>query len=110
MREAPGSSRPRMGSRGKGFRDQRRSLQRSKPNSPLSDSRDSSTHDRPKIGITVHPRRGLEYFGPYRRAVVAAGAEPVDLVPRTKTLPDLDGPLLPGGRDRGPPLYGYPRD
>jgi len=85
-------------------------LPRSKPNSPPSDSRDALTHDRPKIGITVHPRRGLEYFGPYRRAVTAAGAEPVDLVPGTKTLPDLDGLLLPGGWDVDPSFYGERRD
>src|SRR5260370_12112018 len=110
MREATGSSPPRIGSRGKGYKDQRKSLPRPKPNSPPSDSRDASTHDRPKIGITVHPRRGLEYFGPYRRAVVAAGAEPVDLVPGTKTLPDLDGLLLPGGWDVDPSFYGERRD
>jgi putative glutamine amidotransferase len=66
--------------------------------------------DKPRIGITVHPRRGLEYFGPYRRAVVAAGAEPVDLVPGTKKLPDLDGLLLPGGWDVDPSFYGERRD
>src|SRR5260370_42091748 len=97
MREATGSSPPRIGSRGQGFKDQRKSLPRSKPNSPPSDSRDASTHDRPKIGITVHPRRGLVYFGPYRRAVVAAGAAPVYLGPGTYQLPDLEWLLLPGG-------------
>jgi len=66
--------------------------------------------DKPRIGITVHPRRGLEYFGPYRRAVVAAGAEPVDLVPGTKKLPELDGLLLPGGWDVDPSFYGERRD
>src|SRR5258708_6765121 len=109
MREATGSSPPKIGLRGQGFKDQRKSLPRSKPNSPPSDSRDASTHARPKIGITVHPRRGLAYFGPYRRAVVAAGAEPVDLVPGTKTLPDLDGLLLPGGWDVDPSFYGERR-
>jgi putative glutamine amidotransferase len=65
---------------------------------------------RPKIGITVQPRRGLEYYVPYRRAVTAAGAEPVDLVPGTKSLPDLDGLLLPGGWDVDPSFYGERRD
>jgi len=64
----------------------------------------------PKIGITVHPKRGLEYFEPYRRAVIAAGAEPVDLVPGTKTLPAVDGLLLPGGWDVDPSFYGEKRD
>jgi putative glutamine amidotransferase len=64
----------------------------------------------PKIGITVHPRRGLEYFDPYRRAVIAAGAEPVDLFPGTKVLPAVDGLLLPGGWDVDPSFYGEKRD
>lgn len=66
--------------------------------------------DKPRIGITVHPRRGLEYYVPYRRAVAAAGAEPVDLVPGTRSLPELDGLLLPGGWDVDPSFYGEPRD
>lgn len=66
--------------------------------------------DRPKIGITVQPRRGLEYYVPYRRAVTAAGADPVDLVPGTKALPELDGLLLPGGWDVDPSFYGEPPD
>jgi gamma-glutamyl-gamma-aminobutyrate hydrolase PuuD len=86
------------------------SLPRSKPNSPLSGRQMSAETDRPKIGITVHPRRGLEYYVPYRRAVIAAGAEPVDLVPGTKALPDLDGLLLPGGWDVDPAFYGERRD
>jgi putative glutamine amidotransferase len=65
---------------------------------------------KPKIGITVHPRRGLKYFEPYRRAVVSAGAETVDLVPGTRELPDLDGLLLPGGWDVDPSFYGESRD
>jgi putative glutamine amidotransferase len=85
-------------------------LPRSKPNSPRSDSRTADGNDRPKIGITVQPRRGLEYYVPYRRAVMAAGAEPVDLVPGTKALPDLDGLLLPGGWDVDPSFYGERRD
>ena len=66
--------------------------------------------EKPKIGITVHPRRGLEYYVPYRRAVEAAGAEPVDLVPGTRSLPDVDGLLLPGGWDVDPEFYGEQRD
>jgi putative glutamine amidotransferase len=66
--------------------------------------------DKPRIGITVHPRRGLEYYVPYRRAVEAAGAEPLDLVPGTKSLPDVDGLLLPGGWDVDPSFYGEQRD
>jgi putative glutamine amidotransferase len=65
--------------------------------------------DRPRIGITVHPRRGLEHYAPYRRAVVAAGAVPVDLVPGTSSLPDLEGLLLPGGWDVDPSFYGERR-
>jgi putative glutamine amidotransferase len=84
-------------------------LPRSKPNSPPSASPDSTT-DRPRIGVTVHPRRGLEYYGTYRRAVMAAGAEPIDLVPGTKTLPEIDGLLLPGGWDVDPSFYGEQRD
>jgi putative glutamine amidotransferase len=66
--------------------------------------------DRPKIGITVQPRRGMEYYVPYRRAVTAAGADPVDLVPGTTALPELDGLLLPGGWDVDPSFYGEPPD
>src|ERR1700704_3661110 len=66
-------------------------------------------HPRPRIGITVHPKRGLQYFTPYRRAVTDAGGEPVDLLPGTKTLPELDGLLLPGGWDVDPSFYGEER-
>ena len=86
------------------------SLQRSKPNSQRTDSETTAEADRPRIGVTVHPRRGLEYYGTYRRAVMAAGAEPIDLVPGTKALPDLDGLLLPGGWDVDPSFYGEQRD
>ncbi|GAC1475696.1 MAG: gamma-glutamyl-gamma-aminobutyrate hydrolase family protein [Candidatus Dormibacteraceae bacterium] len=65
---------------------------------------------KPKIGITVHPKRGLDHFAPYRKAVIAAGAEPVDLVPGTQVLPELDGLLLPGGWDVDPSFYGEGRD
>jgi putative glutamine amidotransferase len=52
----------------------------------------------------------MEYYAPYRRAVTAAGAEPVDLVPGTRALPDVDGLLLPGGWDVDPSFYGERRD
>ena len=84
-------------------------MPRSKPNSPPLDKR-AAANNRPKIGITVQPRRGLEYYAPYRRAVTAAGAEPVDLVPGTRALPDVDGLLLPGGWDVDPSFYGERRD
>ena len=66
--------------------------------------------DRPRIGITTSPRRGDEYYRPYRRAVEAVGAEPVDLPPGTTKLADLDGLLLPGGWDLDPALYGEEPD
>jgi putative glutamine amidotransferase len=66
--------------------------------------------DRPKIGITTSPRRDDKYYAPYRRAVVEAGAEPVDLPPGTRALPDLDGLLLPGGWDVDPSFYGETPD
>jgi putative glutamine amidotransferase len=62
--------------------------------------------EKPKIGITTSPRRGDQYYAPYRRAVVEAGAEPVDLPPGTASLPNLDGLLLPGGEDVDPSFYG----
>src|SRR5258708_34467653 len=52
----------------------------------------------------------MDYYAPYRRAVAAAGADPVDLVPGTKALPDVDGLLLPGGWDVDPSFYGEHRD
>lgn len=64
---------------------------------------------RPKIGITVHPKRGMRYFTPYRKAVEDAGGEPVDLLPGTESLPELDGLLLPGGWDVDPSFYGEAR-
>ena len=42
--------------------------------------------------------------------MIAAGAETVDLVPGTKTLPSVDGLLLPGGWDVDPSFYGEKRD
>ena len=65
---------------------------------------------RPRIGITVHPKRGMDYFAPYRHAVADAGGETVDLVPGTKTLPEVDGLLLPGGWDVDPSFYEEARD
>jgi len=66
--------------------------------------------ERPRIGITTSPRRGGDYYLPYRRAVEAVGAQPVDLPPGTTALPDLDGLLLPGGWDLDPALYGAKAD
>lgn len=65
---------------------------------------------RPKIAITVHPRRGLEYYGPYRNAITTAGAEPVDVLPGATSLPEVDGLLLPGGWDVDPSFYGEAPD
>ncbi|HEX2680056.1 MAG TPA: gamma-glutamyl-gamma-aminobutyrate hydrolase family protein, partial [Candidatus Dormibacteraeota bacterium] len=62
--------------------------------------------DKPRIGITTSPRRGTKYYLPYRRAVEAAGAEPVELPPGTSALPRVDGLLLPGGWDVDPSFYG----
>src|SRR5207302_4252899 len=45
-----------------------------------------------------------------RQAVIEAGGEPVDLVPGTKALAELDGLLLPGGWDVDPSFYGEERD
>jgi putative glutamine amidotransferase len=65
-----------------------------------------SKESRPRIGITTSPRRGAEYYIPYRRAVEAAGAEAVDLPPGSESVAGLDGLLLPGGWDVDPALYG----
>ncbi len=65
---------------------------------------------RPRIGITTSPRRGDDYYIPYKRAVEAVGAQPVDLPPGTRSLIDLDGLLLPGGWDVDPALYGEEPD
>ncbi len=66
--------------------------------------------DKPRIGITTSPRKGDEYYNPYRRAVEAAGAEPVELPPGTPALPEVDGLLLPGGWDVDPAFYGEHKD
>jgi putative glutamine amidotransferase len=47
---------------------------------------------------------------PYRRAVEAAGAEPVELPPGTPSLPEVDGLLIPGGWDVDPSFYGEKPD
>ncbi|HET7467194.1 MAG TPA: gamma-glutamyl-gamma-aminobutyrate hydrolase family protein [Candidatus Dormibacteraeota bacterium] len=66
---------------------------------------------RPRIGITTSPRKGSEYYAPYRRAVEVAGAEPVELPSGTDRLPPaVDGLLLPGGWDVDPSLYGEKKD
>ena len=65
---------------------------------------------RPRIAITTSPRRGAEYYVPYRRAVEAAGAEPVEVPPGTPELPPVDGLLLPGGWDVDPSYYGEKKD
>lgn len=82
------------------------SSQRSRQTSPSPASGSPLNSERPKIGITVSSRRGLDYYKPYRRAVEAAGGEPVDLMAGSDTLPPLDGLLLPGGWDVDPALYG----
>jgi putative glutamine amidotransferase len=66
--------------------------------------------EKPRIAITVSPRRGAKYYGPYRKAVEAAGAEPVELPPGTASLPEVDGLLLPGGWDVDPAFYGEKKD
>jgi putative glutamine amidotransferase len=59
----------------------------------------------------VSPRKGADYYAPYRRAVEAAGAEPVELLPGAAGLPQqVDGLLLPGGWDVDPSLYGEKKD
>ena len=80
-----------------------------KPSSPLS-AGNEHLNGRPRIGITTSPRRGAEYYVPYRRAVEAAGADPVEVPPGTPELPSVDGLLLPGGWDVDPALYGESKD
>ena len=75
-----------------------------------SDLKATLTSRRPRIGITTSPLRGADYYAPYRRAVEAAGAEPLELTPGTETLPRVDGLLLPGGWDVDPSLYGEEKD
>lgn len=86
------------------------SSQRSRQTSQRSDSGAPLNTKRPKIGVTVSSRRGLEYYKPYLRAVEAAGGVPVELMAGSDTLPPLDGLLLPGGWDVDPALYGEEPD
>ena len=76
---------------------------------PRPDGAELGNH-RPKIAITTSPRKGADYYAPYRRAVEAAGAEPVDVAPGAERLPEVDGLLLPGGWDVDPSLYGEKKD
>ena len=66
--------------------------------------------ERPRIAITVSPRRGEKYYVPYLKAVEAAGAEAIELPPGTPELPEVDGLLLPGGWDVDPAFYGEQKD
>jgi putative glutamine amidotransferase len=88
------------------------SSRRSRPNSPQSAASNSAAlnTERPKIGITVSPRRDPEYYDTYKRAVETAGGEPVVLQSGSHSLPDVDGLLLPGGWDVDPALYGEEAD
>jgi putative glutamine amidotransferase len=82
-----------------------------KPSSPLlAASRGTGELTKPKIAITTSPRRGAEYYVPYRRAVEAAGAEAVEIPPGMADLPAVDGLLLPGGWDVDPSNYGEKKD
>jgi putative glutamine amidotransferase len=64
------------------------------------------SNQRPKIGITVSPRREAAYYDTFKRAVENAGGEAVTLQSGRDSLPDVDGLLLPGGWDVDPALYG----
>jgi putative glutamine amidotransferase len=64
------------------------------------------SNQRPKIGITVSPRREAAYYDTFKRAVENAGGEAVTLQSGSDSLPDVDGLLLPGGWDVDPALYG----
>jgi putative glutamine amidotransferase len=88
------------------------SSRRSRPNSPQSAASNSAALNaqRPKIGITVSPRRDPEYYDTYKRAVETAGGKPVVLQSGSHSLPDVDGLLLPGGWDVDPALYGEEAD
>jgi putative glutamine amidotransferase len=88
------------------------SLRRSRPSSPRSVGTDASALEahRPKIGITVSPRRESAYYDTFKRAVENAGAEAVALQAGSDALPDVDGLLLPGGWDVDPALYGEEAD
>jgi putative glutamine amidotransferase len=64
------------------------------------------SNQRPKIGITVSPKREAAYYDTFKRAVENAGGEAVTLQSGSDSLPDVDGLLLPGGWDVDPALYG----
>ena len=65
---------------------------------------------RPKIGITVSPKREAAYYDTFKRAVENAGGEPVTLQSGSESLTEVDGLLLPGGWDVDPALYGEVAD
>src|SRR6184192_766785 len=54
--------------------------------SPVILSAPVASDTRPRIGITTSPRRGNDYYIPYKQAVEAVGAQPVDLPPGTSAL------------------------
>jgi len=68
--------------------------------------------EKPRIAITADPGRTVkpEYLRSYRKAVEAAGGEPVLVIPTDAavetTLQEFDGLLLPGGADVDPAVYG----
>src|SRR5579872_2155606 len=68
--------------------------------------------EKPRIAITADPERTVkpEYLRSYRKAVEAAGGEPVLVIPTDAavetTLQEFDGLLLPGGADVDPAVYG----
>jgi putative glutamine amidotransferase len=72
---------------------------------------------RPRIGITSSPLRGDAYYATYKRAVEAAGGEPVTITPLERPRPEdvtlvlasIDGFLAPGGWDVAPEEYGEAR-
>src|SRR5256885_3884611 len=73
-------------------------------------SKAMSREERPRIGITTSPRRGLDYYDAYKRAVEAVGAEAVGLPPGATSLANLGGLLLPGGWDVDPAPSGEKPD
>jgi putative glutamine amidotransferase len=70
----------------------------------------SLSDQRPKIGITVSPKREAAYYDTFKRAVENAGGEAVTLQSGSASLADVDGLLLPGGWDVDPALYGEVAD
>jgi putative glutamine amidotransferase len=84
---------------------------RSSPSSPQSAGSEApALTRRPKIGITVSPKREAAYYDTFKRAVENAGGEAVTLPSGSDSLPDVDGLLLPGGWDVDPALYGEVAD